>query len=81
MGSLTDLPSLIRDIRPERTLVLTYGADLPYLEHCLLDHLQQGEDGTVLILSDAREYQASMHDRSIVRHVGSSYRYERIRLR
>ena len=64
--------------KPARSLLMTYCASLSFFEQDVLPYLQQVGDGSVTVLLDDTQYDASFSD--LVRGAGTRYRLHPVRL-
>lgn len=77
---MIDLENHIRELRPERSLLMTYSLSLVHFERNLLDALQERGAGQVSLLVDPRAYETSFSERSAVSGPGMDYRLAAVNL-
>jgi hypothetical protein len=68
------------DFLAEHSLLLSYQAALPHFERAVLPGLQRGGAGSVVVLVDRADYQASFANASAVSRVGVDYAFEGLKL-
>jgi HKD family nuclease len=75
---MIDLVDEIRSLQSEDSLLMSFCGSLSFLEHNLLQHIQESGLGRVMVLLDKAEYDSSFAD--AVRGAGIRYRVHPFRL-